>query len=129
MKEITIKCGRHLFEAELFDTQTARMLMKELPLKGDINVWGEEIFFPVSFTAELEDDCVEELDEGSLAYWPPGKAFCIFFGPTPASTSSKPRAYSPVNVFGKIKGEFKKLKEINQGEKIEIDITEKYMES
>ncbi len=125
MIEITIKCGRYIFEAELFDTNTASMLIKELPVHGNTNLWGEEIYFPLSFTAELENNCMEELDEGHLAYWPPVKAFCIFFGPTPVSTSSKPRAYSPVNVLGKIKGDLDKLREITQGEKIEVDITVK----
>jgi hypothetical protein len=125
MRELVIKCGRFVFKAELFETQTTRLLIKELPLTGNTNIWGEEIFFPVSITAELEENCVEEVDEGHLAYWPPGKAFCIFFGPTPVSTSTRPRAYSPVNVFGKIKGELDKLKEVTQGEIIAVDIMER----
>ena len=124
MRSIAIKCGRFEFEAELFDTPTCRMLLNELPVNGTANVWGEEIYFPVSFTAELENDSTEEVEEGTLAYWPPGKAFCIFFGPTPASTSSKPRAYSAVNIIGKIKGSLRKLKQISQGEKIEIVLSE-----
>jgi hypothetical protein len=39
---------------------------------------------------------------GDLAYWPPGHAVCILWGPTPASTGQEPRAASPVNVFGHI---------------------------
>ena len=124
IRVIDIKCGRFTFEAELFDTPTTRMLLNELPVSGTTNVWGEEIYFPLSFTAELEHDSTEEVEAGSLAYWPPGKAFCIFFGPTPASTSEKPKAYSAVNVFGKIKGDLTKLKQISQGEKIEVSFSE-----
>lgn len=98
-------------------------MVQEMPLEGDANIWGEEIFFPVSCTAELEQTAKEEVEIGSLAYWPPGKAFCIFFGPTPVSTSSMPRAYSPVNVFGKIRGSFDQLRSISPGERVKVDIS------
>lgn len=124
IRVLIIQCGRFKFEAELFDTPTTRMLLNELPLEGNTNVWGEEIYFPVSFTAQLEKNAKEEVDEGSIAYWPPGKAFCIFFGSTPASTSAKPRAYSAVNVFGKIKGNLNDLKQVSQGEKIKVTSAE-----
>ena len=124
MKELVIKCGRFVIKAELFDTQTARMVLNELPLEGTTNFYGEELYFPVTFTAELEPDAREEVDEGTLAYWPPAKAFCIFFGPTPVSTTSKPRGYSAVNVFGKIIGDLDSLRQISPGEKIEVMIAE-----
>ena len=120
MRALTIKCGRFVFTAELFDTPTARMVLNELPLHGTANFYGEEIYFPVTFTAELEPDALEEVDEGTLAYWPPAKAFCIFFGPTPVSTSTKPRGYSAVNVLGKIKGDLEPLRQVSPGEKIEV---------
>jgi len=41
---------------------------------------------------------------GELGYWPVGHAFCIFFGPTPASTDERPRGLqsgkSPGRVIG-----------------------------
>jgi len=121
MKNIRIWCGRWVFDAELSDTKTALMLIDELPLAGNANIWGQEIYFPLNFTAEPEPDAQEEVDEGTIAYWPPGKAFCIFFGPTPVSTSDKPRAYSPVNIIGKLKGNLEDLSFISQGEKIKVD--------
>ncbi|MES0342168.1 MAG: cyclophilin-like family protein, partial [Candidatus Humimicrobiaceae bacterium] len=67
-----------------------------------INRWGDEIYFEIPVESEIENG-VEILDIGSLAYWPPGNAFCIFFGLTPASTDEKPRAAGPVNLIGNIK--------------------------
>ena len=122
MKRVMIKCGRLSFDAELFDTYTGRMIVNESPLTGVTNVWGDEIYFPVSFTAELEKEACEEVEVGTLAYWPPGKAFCIFFGPTPVSTSSKPRAYSPVNIVGKIHGDLESLRSISDGEEIQVTL-------
>ena len=48
---------------------------------------------------------LHHVDVGDLAYWPPGRAFCIFFGPTPVSRGTACRPASPVNVVGKIVGE------------------------
>jgi hypothetical protein len=125
MVKILITCGRFSFEAELFDTNTAQMIRNELPLQGVANIWGEEIYFPVTFTAEIEDGAKEEVEVGTIAYWPPGKAFCIFFGPTPVSTSAKPRAYSPVNICGQILGPLNELRAISPGEKIKLEIVKK----
>jgi hypothetical protein len=122
MKRVMIRCGRLSFDAELFDTNTGRMIVNESPLAGTTNVWGDEIYFPVSFTAELEKEACEEVEVGTLAYWPPGKAFCIFYGPTPVSTSSKPRAYSPVNIVGKIHGDLEALRSISDGEEIQVEL-------
>jgi len=46
---------------------------------------------------------------------------CIFFGPTPASKAGEPRAYSPVNVFGKVNGVPSVFKKVKNGEKIRVE--------
>jgi hypothetical protein len=56
-------------------------------------------------TSELEKDAREVVEVGDLGYWPPGKAFCIFFGPTPMSRSGEIRPASAVNIVGKVKGD------------------------
>jgi len=63
---------------------------------------------------------MEEVDIGTVAFWPPGSALCIFFGKTPASQGNKPRAASPVTIIGNIINIeiIKELKEIRDGEKI-----------
>ena len=99
-------------------------MLDDMPLIGDANFWGDEIYFPVSFTAELEEDAPEEVEVGTIGYWPPSKAFCMFFGPTPVSTSEKPRGYSAVNICGKIHGDLAGFKSITPGEKIRVEIVE-----
>lgn len=122
MRKILITCGRVTFKADLFDTATVQMMVNEMPLTGNVNFWGDEIYFPVPFTAELEEDAQEEVEVGTIAYWPPSKAFCIFFGPTPVSTSSKPKGYSAVNICGKIHGDMAILRSIIPGEQIKVDL-------
>jgi len=99
---IIIKFALSQVEAELFDTTTGRAVYEALPLLRNVNRWGEEIYLDMPVHCELEEHARSEVNVGDLAYWPNMPAFCIFFGPTPVSTSGKPKAASPVNVFGRI---------------------------
>ncbi len=58
---------------------------------------------------------------GDVCYWPPGKALCIFFGPTPASTDDNPRAASPVTVVGRISEGVETIGRIASGEKLKVE--------
>jgi hypothetical protein len=89
-------------EAEIFDTPTGRAIYNALPLRRNVNTWGDEIYFEIPVQSELETGARAEVSVGDLAYWPNMPAFCIFFGPTPVSNGSQPVAASRVNVFGKI---------------------------
>ena len=120
MDRIEIEVNENKYEAKLYDTPTAKKIAANLPLDGYANVWGEEVYFTIPVGIPEEPDAHEILEPGELAYWPTGAAFCIFFGPTPVSIGDKPRAYSPVNVFGKIKGNLAGLREISQDDKIYI---------
>jgi hypothetical protein len=61
------------------------------------------------------------VEVGDVAYWPPGESMCIFFGPTPVSKASEPRAYSPVNVFGKVIGDPLVFRKVKNGEKTKVE--------
>ena len=113
MEKIKISVGSVSLEAEMLDTPTANEILDALPFEGSANVWGDEIYFDIPLHLEQEPDARADVEIGDLAYWPAGPAFCIFFGPTPVSTSSQPRAYSPVNVFGKILGDAKQFKRVS----------------
>ena len=120
MKKIQIQIKEHTFDAELYDTPTAQQIFDNLPLKGQCNVWGEEIYFSIPLQIFLEEDAHEIVEPGELGYWPMGNAICIFFGPTPVSSGSKPQAYSPVNVFGKLVDDLFLLKSVVSGESITV---------
>ena len=120
MKKIIIESGSIRLDAELNDSETAKAIAGILPISGTANVWGDEIYFSLPIHIDEADDARQEVEEGTLAFWPVGDAFCIFFGPTPVSISEKPRAYSPVNVFGKTLGDATVLKQVNNGEQLTI---------
>ena len=118
--KINISVGKVSTEAELLDTPTATRIIDALPIEGSVNVWGDEIYFDVPLSLEQEPDASADVAVGDLAYWPAGRAFCIFFGPTPVSTGDQPRAYSPVNVFGHILGDAGQFKGVSNGAPINV---------
>jgi hypothetical protein len=118
--KISIKADNIELTAQLNDNSTAKAIADNLPVSGNAKVWGDEIYFEIPVALPLADDAVEEVETGTLAYWPSGKALCIFFGPTPVSTGERPRAYSPVNVFGKILEDATTLKKIATGTTVRL---------
>jgi uncharacterized protein len=118
---ITISVNDIRLEAELGTSATAVEILQALPFESIVNTWGDEIYFTIPVAVQQEHDARAEVDIGELAYWPMGKAFCIFFGPTPVSRDDKPRAYSPVNVFGRVLGNATALKGITNGARIRVN--------
>ena len=119
-KRIRIKAGTVEAVAELNDTDTAQAIWEALPIKGRANLWGDEIYFSIPVSVELEAG-QELVNVGDLGYWPPGKGFCIFFGPTPMSEGEQPRPASPVTVFGQVIGNASVFKEVASGAEITIE--------
>ena len=120
MKKITIATENLSIQAEIYSTPTAEKIYDALPLESEVNVWGDEIYFDIPLNLELEPGAAADVAVGDLAYWPTGPAFCVFFGPTPVSTDDQPRAYSPVNVFGRVLGDARTLKAVSSGAVIRV---------
>lgn len=118
---ITIGAGPVTMEAELNDTPTARRIWEELPIVGRANTWGDEIYFKIPVAVDEAPDARAEVEVGELGYWPTGEAFCIFFGPTPASTDDAPRAASPVNVVGRVLGDPTKFGRVTAGSTVTLE--------
>ena len=107
---IVITAGSIRLEAELNDTFTAKAISNILPITAAANTWGDEIYFSMPITLELENG-QEVVDLGDLGYWPPGGAFCIFYGLTPASQGDEIRPASAVTIIGKVQGDVTALKQ------------------
>ena len=120
VKKITIKVENLKVGASLNDSKAAQKIWDALPIEGSVNTWGDEIYFSIPVNIPLEDG-KEVVSEGDLGYWPPGSAFCIFFGPTPASQGDEIRPASAVSVFGKVNGDAKVFKKVNPGAKIIVE--------
>ena len=110
--EIRIVLEDGELSASLDDSPTAASIKDALPLEGVANRWGDEIYFTIPVQVDEAPDAREEIGVGELGYWPIGAAFCVFFGPTPVSTGSTPRAYSNVNPFGQVDADESAIKEV-----------------
>ena len=119
--DLTIEFKNQAFtiNALLNQTETAKSFVDILPINSPINLWGEEIYFPVDLY--LDNELPQEtVDIGDIAYWPPGNAFCIFFGETPASIDGNIKPASAVTVIGILESDPEVLKRVKSGENIII---------
>lgn len=116
---IEITAGQITVEAQLNETQTAGAVWDGLPIEAVANTWGDEIYFSTPIVLGLEAG-QEVVERGDLGYWPPGKAVCIFFGPTPASRGDEIRPASPVTVFGCVVGDTSVLKTVQDGSQVKL---------
>ncbi len=96
---------------ELNDSNTADSIWQGLPIHSVIQRWGDEVYFDIRMQLPPED-ARPDAESGTVAYWPPGNALCIFFGQTP---------YSPVNIIGKLDGDPNAWQDVQAGEFIRIE--------
>lgn len=120
MRTITITAGKVSASATLGSSRTSDAVWNALPLEASASTWGDEIYFAIPVECEPESPR-EVVEMGDLGYWPPGSAFCIFFGPTPASHGREIRPASPVNVFGRVSGDATVFKAVRSGTKVKIE--------
>jgi len=124
MPRIKITAGDVSAFAQLGDGPTAKLVWEALPIEARASTWGDEIYFGIPVHAGPEPDAKAEREVGDIAYWPPGNAFCIFFGPTPMSSGDKPVAASPVNTLGKIEGDATVFRSVRSGARVTIEKAE-----
>jgi hypothetical protein len=117
---IVIEAGPLTLAAELNDSPTSDLIWDALPISARANTWGDEVYFRIPVAASQEDDARADVAVGELGYWPVGSAFCIFFGPTPASTGAQPRAASPVNIVGSVVGDATALRQVRSGAPVKL---------
>lgn len=106
-------------EIELDDSnspKTVKKFVASLPFTVGLNLWGEEIYTDESPINEHEENAKALVELNDVAYWPSGKAICLFYGKTPIGKNDEIKPYSPVNVIGKIiKPNKSILKKISDG--------------
>jgi uncharacterized protein len=119
-RRIRITAGAVTAEAELNDTRTATAIAAALPIEGRAQTWGDEVYFDIDLTLPGES-AQEVVALGDLGYWPPGTAFCIFFGPTPMSRGAEIRPASAVNVVGRVVGDPRVFARVRPGARVRME--------
>jgi uncharacterized protein len=118
-RTICITAGNVTMDATLNETATASEIWDALPITARANIWGDEIYFAIPVHRD-EENAKATVGLGDLGYWPPGNAFCIFYGLTPMSRGDEIRPASPVNIVGKVVGDAKAFKQVSSGTKVTI---------
>ena len=116
--KVEIKVGERHVRADIFNTQTGEKILSCLPVKAEVNTWGDEIYFQIPVDEELDETARELVELGDLGYWPSGNAFCIFYGRTPISREGEIRPASAVNIIGKIIGDPLVFKGVKDGDEV-----------
>ena len=111
MKRIRATFGDLVVTAVLNESRTARQLWEALPVESQAKRWGDEVYFETPVEAG-EEGAQAEVASGAVAYWPPGRALCFFFGQQP---------YSPVNVVGEIEGDPSVLSMVEDGQAVRVE--------
>ena len=119
-RRIKITAGGVTVTAVLNHSSTADLVWDALPIEAQASTWGDEIYFRTELKAG-ERNAREVVDFGDVAYWPPGQALCLFFGPTPMSRGDEIRPASPVNVLGRIEGDAAVLKSVASGADVTVE--------
>ena len=119
-RQIRMVVGDITATATLNDTGMADAVWQACPINSTARTWGDEIYFEIPVDVPGEN-LQPTVGMGDLAYWPPGPAFCVFFGPTPMSSGDEIRPASPVSVFGKVDGDPAVFKQAKSGSAITVE--------
>ncbi|MCL4216573.1 MAG: hypothetical protein KJ052_06165 [Candidatus Hydrogenedentes bacterium] len=121
---IRVKWSSGELECTLRDTDTARSVFAALPVTARASTWGEEVYFDLPVHAELEPDCQQVVDRGTVCYWVQGGAMALPYGPTPVSQGKECRLVTAVNLLGQFDGDSRKLATVRAGEEITVERVE-----
>ena len=111
-------------EAIIDSTPTAKKVWEALPCSASASTWGEEVYFEMPVTAELEPDARQVVDKGAVCFWVEGRSLALPYGPTPISQGDECRLISEVNVLGRIDGDARVLTEVVDGASIKVERVE-----
>lgn len=111
MNRVRITLGDVVVTARLDASNTARVLEGAMPLESTAQRWGDEVYFQIPVEIG-EENAQADVPFGTVAYWPPGKALCLFFGQKP---------YSPVNVVGTVEGHAAVLAAVKDGDAVRVE--------
>ena len=111
-------------EAIIGSTPTAKKVWQALPCSASASTWGEEVYFEMPVTAELEPDARQVVDKGTVCFWVEGRSSALPYGPTPISQGDECRLVSEVNVLGRIDGDARVLTEVVGGAFIKVERVE-----
>ena len=81
--KIVLDFGAFVLDMKLFDTAVAKNFAEYMPYNVSLMQWGKELYGSIGRDLG-EENPVEKIPPGGIAYTNKGNYVCIFFGQTPA---------------------------------------------
>ncbi len=125
--QILINTNNIEIVCKLRTNDTATQIKSILPITSKVNVWGNEIYFPISkLNIREESDATDIMNLGEIAFWIQGNSIAIGFGPTPVSISDEIRLINKANIWADALNPdiLLNLKKVTQGSEIKITLTD-----
>ena len=121
MRQVCLVINELSLILTLRNTPTADAIYQNLPINSHAQTWGNEVYFSVPVSAQLEQDAKEVVMAGEIAFWTEGSCIAIGFGPTPISTGNEIRLAAATNIWADTTDDVKQLHQVQSGDKIRID--------
>ena len=122
--KIQIKAGPVQATATLNNSATAQIIADALPIKASANTLGRRKSISAFRWTLAWSRGRKWWNWATWAIGRRGRAFCIFFGPTPASRGDEIRPASAVTVIGRVCGDATAFKRAPAGAPVTIEIVE-----
>ncbi|MDH3947832.1 MAG: cyclophilin-like fold protein [Gammaproteobacteria bacterium] len=119
--QIQIHAANITLTATLRDTPTAQAILAALPIESRVQTWGDEVYFSIPVTAELEADARDVVTAGELAFWVEGSCIAIGFGPTPISRGNEIRLAARTNIWADTTDDVRQLASVQAGDVVRIE--------
>jgi hypothetical protein len=121
-RAITIKIGVIELRGEFNDSSAGQAMASALPIDCRWSRWGDEYYGTTTPPfGSFPGPATDLMEVGDLAYHGPNGWSCLFFGPTPASRSTEPRAAAPVQKVGRVSGDWAAVKALGDSVNARIE--------
>lgn len=122
LKRIRISWPGGSVVAALQETPSARALVACLPFKSVAQTWGDEVYFGLPISVELEAGARQVVEPGTVCIWVQGHSMALPFGPTPIAEGNECKMVTPVNMLGWLEGDARVLSKVRDGDPIEVQL-------
>ena len=120
-KRIVFTIGDIKIKAIARDTPTAKAILESLPIQSTAQTWGEEVYFSVPVTSELEPDARNIVEAGEIAFWTEGCCIAIGFGPTPISLGNEIKLAAATNIWADAEDNVRLLINAHSQDTVKVD--------